>query len=391
LEITGERLLRKIKKKIEQRLLHLCKNRLKKPSRVTIFIYEPLQSFLIKRKYKRSYPYLFPLRNDTSYYRKEVKAYWREKLGIYVNPVWHEILAKQTSNFDPRNLNQEIWDSQIRRKLNPASHHVPVISDKNFYDFYIDKKNLPATVFKIVRGNFFNPENELITKEQAKDLLFEADNILFVKSSNLFQGLNTFKIHIRKPHIVLNSTELDFDEFISRMGHDVIVQRVIKQHSKIAKMHPNSLNTLRIFTLRLSSGVHFLSAFQKFGADNNDADNTGNGVICGIHKKTYELYDYGYDRRYQKSTVHPSTGMSYRSFGVIPHCKKAIDLCKNTHRNLFYHNFIGWDVSIQLNGEPVIIEPNTKQDIEFYQIIKGEPFLGEFTEQVLEEIKHLPS
>lgn len=384
-------MLQKLKKKTEQRLLHLCKSRLKKPSKVSIFIYEPLQSFLIKRKYKRSYPYLFPLRNDTSLYRKEVKAYWREKLGIYINPVWHEIVASQTSNFDSRNLNQEIWDSQIRRKLNPASHHVPLISDKNFIDFYIDKKYLPTTVFKIVRGNFFDAENKLITKEQAKALLFGADDILFVKSSNLFQGLNAFKIQIREPGIVLNNKELDFDEFILKVGSDVIVQHVVEQHSKIAKMHPNSLNTFRIFTLRLSSGVHFLSAFLKFGADNNDADNTGNGVICGIHEKTYELYDYAYDRKYRKSTVHPSTGMSYKSFGVIPHCNKAIDLCKKAHRNLFYHNFIGWDVSVQSNGEPVIIELNTKQDVEFYQLIKGKPFLGDLTEQVLEEIKHLPS
>jgi hypothetical protein len=384
-------LFQKIKKRVEQRLLDLCKKQLKSPSKISEFIFEPIQSFLIKRKYRRSYPCLFPLLSDTQSYKKEVKNYWRKSLGIYVNPVWHEIISKQTSKFDPRNLNQEIWDSHIHSKLNPPSHHIPIISDKNFTDFFIDKKYLPTTVFKIVRGNFFNPNNKFITKKEARTLLFSTENTLFVKSSNLFRGLNAYKVQINEPYVILNSQELSFDDFITKVGSDAIIQHVVDQHSKIASMHPASLNTLRIFTLRLSSGIHFLNAFMKFGADNNAADNTGNGVICGTNIETGVLYDYGYDRVYRKSASHPTTGMSYSDFGEIPNYNDAVDLCKNTHKNLFYQNFIAWDVCVQKNGKPMIIELNSKQAVEFYQITSGKPFLGDLTEQVLDEVKHLPS
>lgn len=361
---------------------------LRNPSFPILYFFEPLQTFLIKRKTLRSYPHFSPLKTNNQEYKQAVREYWNRSLNIRINPIWHVIIASQTGRFDPRYLNQEIWNKQFHKKLNPPTHHVPLISDKNFLDHYLCKKHLPKTVFKEVRGTFFNEKNKLISKSEAKEILFSQKEPLFVKSSSLFQGKNAYKLNVTNRSIFFHGCELTFNQFMEKMGSDVIVQHAIEQHHDLAKMHPNSLNTLRIFTIRLNSGVYCLSGFIKFGADNNEADNTGNGVICAIDKETNYIYDYGYDRKYNRSTVHPTSGIEYKNFGTIPNFKDAVILCKKIQQNLMYHKFAAWDVAITKNGTPMIIELNSKQDIVFWQIINGKPFFGNLTIDVINEIKH---
>jgi hypothetical protein len=361
---------------------------LKDPSFITSLIFEPLQTFLIKRKTLRSYSHFSPLRTDNKQYKNEVKSYWNRSLGINVNPVWHLIITSQTGLHDPRYLNQEIWNKHFHKKLNPPTHHVPLISDKNFLDYYIGKQHLPKTVFKFVRGTFFNEENKLIQRSEAEEILFSQKKPLFIKSSSLFQGKNAHKLSISNGSIILQGLKLTFNELLEKQSQDFIIQQKIEQHPEIAEMHPNSLNTLRLFTIRLKSGVHFLSGFIKFGADNNEADNTGNGVICGIDKETAQIYDYGYDRKYKRSIAHPSSGIEYKKFGSIPNFHNAVELCKELHQDLMYHKFAAWDVAISKEGMPIIIELNSKQDVVFWQIINGKPFLGDLTNNVIDDIKH---
>lgn len=376
-----------LKNKFEGFLLGICKKVLRNPSFITSSFFEPLQTFLIKHKTFRSYTDFSPVQTDNHEYKKDVKRYWNQTLGIYVNPVWHLIISAQTNIQDPRYLNQEIWDKYFHKKLNPPSHHVPLISDKNFLDYYIGKEHLPKTVLKFVRGTFFNENNKPIQRSEAEEILFSQNKEVFVKSSNLYQGKNAHKLSISKDLIILQGRELTFKEFLKKQGQDFIVQRIVEQHADIARMHPNSLNTLRIFTIRLNSGVHLLNGYIKFGADNNEADNTGNGVICGIDKDTATIYEYGYDRKYNRSTVHPSSGIEYKEFGAVPKFHSAVELCKELHQNLMFHKFTAWDVAISKNGDPIIIEINSKQDVVFWQIINGKPLLGDLTNDAIYEIK----
>ncbi|MDZ7719317.1 MAG: sugar-transfer associated ATP-grasp domain-containing protein [Balneolaceae bacterium] len=356
---------------------------LNNPSNITVKIFEPLQSYILKNKLHRSYKSL-PLKSDINQaYSKEVKLYWRNKLDIYINPVWHHIFSTLSQNFDPRYITHGIWWKYFQKSLNPSVYQEPLISDKNFLDSYIGKQYLPQTVFKVVNGRFFNKKNQLIDKNTAKAMLFDDQTKKFAKPSTLFQGKGACKLTLRDDNVIIQDKPYSFDEFISRMGINFIVQYTIEQHPKIAEVHPNSVNTLRIFTVRLYDEVHFINGAIKFGADNNDADNTGNGVLCSIDRHSFELCDIAFNRRLETFTRHMNTGIEFKNFGKVPHYQEAIALCKEAHKNLFYHDFAAWDIAITKNGTPLIVELNTKPSVFMWQIQFREPFFNDLTDEVI--------
>ena len=77
-----------------------------------------------------------------------------------------------------------------------------------------------------------------------------------------------------------------------------------------------------------------------------------------------------------------NTKIVFQEFGKIPHYDKAIELCKNVHETLLFHDFAAWDIAIKEDGTPLIIELNSKPGILTWQIRFDSSLFGDFTEEV---------
>ncbi len=67
---------------------------------------------------------------------------------------------------------------------------------------------------------------------------------------------------------------------------DFIVQEFLYQHNFFHQMHRDSLNTIRIISLRLNGSIHILSRVVRMGNDGSFTDNAESGCItCGLTKK----------------------------------------------------------------------------------------------------------
>lgn len=74
---------------------------------------------------------------------------------------------------------------------------------------------------------------------------------------------------------------------------------------------------------------------------------------------------------------HPLKGVQ------IPGWKEAVEMVTKGHPRMFFHDLIGWDVTIDNNGTPVCIEYNIKEPgTKLYQFAGG-PYAGQFTEELL--------
>ncbi len=67
----------------------------------------------------------------------------------------------------------------------------------------------------------------------------------------------------------------------------------------------------------------------------------------------------------------------------IPSYHEAVETVKRLHLQLPFFNLIGWDVAIDENGDPVVIEWNAKPGLS--QSAYG-PGFGEYTERILKEL-----
>ena len=152
-------------------------------------------------------------------------------------------------------------------------------------------------------------------------------------------------------------------------------------------MHPQSLNTVRIYTLMLEDGVHVLSASLRMGANDSRVDNVtaSAGIIAGI-KADGKLMEQAYfDMSSGKTTDRHPGGMLLSEI-TVPSFDKMIETVKRAAQYACNFRLIGWDLSVDEGGDVVLIEANMfTGEMHPIQFLHG-PFFGDLTERVLDEV-----
>lgn len=156
----------------------------------------------------------------------------------------------------------------------------------------------------------------------------------------------------------------------------------------MGKLNPTSLNTCRLYTYRRvgTSEYMLLGAAVRFGGKGAYRDNacTGGG-FCKINDDgSVEDAIHNY-RRFGWGSLKAEKGLE----GLrIPNYDKVLETALRLHKSIPYMDLIGWDIAVDEEGEPVLIELNQYPDCEFLQIFNG-PMFGEYTDELLERIsKH---
>ena len=141
-----------------------------------------------------------------------------------------------------------------------------------------------------------------------------------------------------------------------------VVQPVIKQHPELDRLSRSSVNSIRITTFMDDrSDVRLLFANQKFGMAGNRIDNLGSGGMFlrlgdDGESVTDAIGDYG-SKIVEKHPVH---GFRFKGF-VVPAYQKALKECIDAHKSFPYIRVIGWDVAIDEDGMPKLLEWNARR------------------------------
>jgi len=201
---------------------------------------------------------------------------------------------------------------------------------------------------------------------------------MIVKNSdNSFGGKNIF---------LLTPSKLDDTEY-SMNNYNYIFQEYVQQHSQLSRLNKYSLNTLRIITSNLCSEVQVLSSALKMGVGRNIVDNIGSGGIgVKINNNNGALTNYGLDKYFKKHYKHPLSKVIFKEYRV-PGYKEAVKMCVDNHRMLFQLGFIAWDIAIDKNSKPLLIEINLKKpEINHPQIFNG-PLFDKELDNIVYHIK----
>ena len=168
---------------------------------------------------------------------------------------------------------------------------------------------------------------------------------------------------------------------------NLIIQDIFKQHHELAKMHPKSVNTIRIFTLMMEDGVHILLASLKVGVNNNRTDNfcANSSIVAGI-KENGELMNRAFLNECSNQTTdrHPQ-GMFLNEVR-IPSFGKMLDTAKKAAQYIGNFRLVGWDFSVDEDGNIVLIEANMRKGGIIPNQFAHGPFFGDLTERVLNEV-----
>lgn len=153
-----------------------------------------------------------------------------------------------------------------------------------------------------------------------------------------------------------------------------IAEEIITQDERMAQLHPESVNTLRIHTLQNNGVVEVFHPYIRIGRGNSVVDNAGSGgVFTSCNPKTGEVLTV-VDEFCRSYTKHPDNGFPLVGFKV-PCWKEAFDFARQLAlANLDVH-YAGWDLALTKEGW-VLVEGNPRAQM-IFQISEQKGFKQE--------------
>lgn len=207
-----------------------------------------------------------------------------------------------------------------------------------------------------------------------KEILKEYNEVIYKPSIESYGGNQIGVFNPEKAYEVI------VKEIESDRESNFVLQDLVKQNSVTAKFHPNSLNTLRIMTLRIGNEIVNPSSVLRIGNCNQRVDNrTLGGMSCGIDENGFLRRD-AFTKDLDVLTKHPLTDLKFEGTAV-PSYSKAVELCKKSHEKLLHFDIVSWDVAIDDKLEPVLIECNLMgQGLNLHEMANGAIFKDYYKE-----------
>lgn len=315
---------------------------------------------------------------------KDIDRYFLQ-YGLKVNNKWHKTYSHINGISSVKYIPENLFYLEIEPVLNNKKM-LPVFKDKNTYQYLFPHMCHPETIFRSINGRVYDSEYSEISLQDSQHFLSNLTGKFIIKPSASSGGGKGIKIlQIDKGFLSIDQERIKLTDLIAKYEGNFIVQKKIEQHPSLSKVHPPSVNTIRIISLRLHESIHILSAAIKFGTNGAHVDNiSAGGLTFGI-KNNGTLKDFGLKNDFKKYQKHPDTGVDLINFSIpgLPQVKTTV---KQLHKMNFYFDLISWDIAIDKNEQPVLIESNLlKQSLNIHQLLNG-PLFGDLTDEVLKKV-----
>lgn len=164
-----------------------------------------------------------------------------------------------------------------------------------------------------------------------------------------------------------------------------VLEEGVYQCQAMADFNPDSINTLRIVTIKQSDKISKWFAFVRTGRKGCPVDNGGRGgIIIGVDINTGEMNTDGINEKGEIFPSHPDSGKPYKGF-KLPFWEESLKVAMEMMDALPTINCIGWDIALTDKG-PVIIEANGQTALCGPQITQQKGLRKEY-EEILMSMK----
>lgn len=304
---------------------------------------------------------------------RAIREYWAERGFPDIPLYWHRFYYAQTGMEKPEFVPEYIFSKKIRPVFNDAAFG-QVWCDKAYLDYFIRGEGIRTvrTVVRNVNGRFMDENWRLISMEEAQRIMETYEALVIKPSTDTSEGWR----------VQLLTGEYNLAELDKFYKKNYIVQIPLRQHPIMAGLNPSSINTIRVSSVLLEDGGHVMSAFTKVGAPGAFADNRGKGrCFIGIGKDGC-FAPYAVERSQQRRQDEIPSGFAFAGCPV-PGYEEMCAMIEKAHESLPHFGMAFWDVCIQEDGTPVIVEVNLCYPDANIPQLAGGPFFGDYGDQVL--------
>ncbi|PKD43260.1 sugar-transfer associated ATP-grasp domain-containing protein [Rhodohalobacter barkolensis] len=300
---------------------------------------------------------------------KAHREYWSDFQSTF-RPDTLRICEAISGDADPKIIPEEIFQADIEPSLNriPEAHY---LGNKSLYNRWFSEGIFPKDYLHNIDGELLDTNYNSVKPENLKELAEQFHYPAILKPNMDSWGGNAI-------HFVENSEEL-----LTKIKEkkNFVVQERITQNEIQSRLHPPSLNTVRVYLYKsvIDNKTHIVNIAQRMG-NGGALDNVASGGLISLVRENGRLHGYALDRYGQKFKTHPVTGLAFDQ--ALPEFKKLKNLALEVGSKMFQLRVVGLDLCYDSSGSWRIIEINTKgHSIRFSQY-PGQPFFGEFMDEV---------
>lgn len=151
-----------------------------------------------------------------------------------------------------------------------------------------------------------------------------------------------------------------------------VLEELICQAGDMARLHPSSVNTLRIPTVVLRDGeVRLFHPTLRVGKGGSVVDNfSAGGISALIDPDTGIICSDGADKKGARYVEHPDTHVKFKGF-QIPEWDKVVEMVKAAALVVEGNHYCGWDLAYSDKGW-CMVEANSTAQMGGMQIITRE-------------------
>lgn len=307
-------------------------------------------------------------------YLANVLPYW-EQFGYVPEPFWFELNGSRNRQMDPYLIPSDLYYNELLPYLNNLPFRY-ALQDKCYLDMKFPDVLQAVTVIRRIADTYYDPQMHVITEAEAAALCGQRKTDLFIKPSlytGSGEGIRRFSPSGLKTGELLSLFE--------KTGANFIVQEKIKQHASLAELNPCSVCTIRILSLFWEGEVSIPHSMIRVGLPGSAFVSDQGGYSAEIlpdghlHPKAF---------RDEENWIDAEEEGLYDNSFLIPEMDQIRNIVRRLHPRLGHFKWIGWDFTLNEEGEALLIEFNTAPGDDVQRVC-GRSLFGEQTDRVLQD------
>ncbi len=315
-------------------------------------------------------------RSLTQAQEKEIQEFYTGLLGHPIPLEWHRFFYSRTGIYSKLYLPTSEYKTNIVGRLNvyPLKR---AYTDKNLSDVFLPSAHQPRIYLKNMNG-FYYYEGKAVSSQEALEKCRNLGDVI-IKPSLSSRGMGVRVLHIREGRIDNGNQTLE--EVFKEYGSDFQLDELVRQHKDMSALNPTSINTIRLLTYRTGMDVRMVYSVIRIGRKGKTIDNESAGGISTQILPDGTLGKYAYGAPGNDRIEYTDCGVRLDGYR-IPSYQDAVEKVKEYHLQFPFFNLMAWDIAIEEDGTPTLIEFNVTPDLS--QSANG-PAFGEYTEEILKD------
>ena len=335
-----------------------------------------------KLEITRKFKYLKDRKRLTKEQKKEIQDFYLATIGKKVPLYAHEYFYSRNGIYSKYYVPSTLYLCELLPKANNQNLS-PFYSDKNFSELLFPGENVVHSILKNINGYYYY-EGEPVSREEAISRCNNMDEVI-IKPSRESKGKGVQLITVKDG--ITDKDGKTIAQLFDDYKKNFLIQKRVRQHKDMAALNPSSLNTMRILSYRSGMEVLIIYSVARIGRMGQVIDNQSAGGLCTTISSEGKLGKFSFGKVGSDNIEQTDTGIRLEGY-QLPSYNKAIEFVKRLHYRLPFFDIIGWDVAIEENGEPVLIEFNTKPGLSQSAFGSG---MGEYTERIIKELWPKPN